>query len=151
MIEEPDLMGHTAASGPLTRYTNFKVPAENVLASGVQASALIEKAFSISAALVGIMAVGTMRTAFEAALKFAREDTRRGTVPVLQRQSPADLLINTKLKIDTSRLLAWKALDGLEKETGDEISRYEACLQAKVYCSDQAVQAVWETMQVVGV
>ncbi|KPM38695.1 Nitroalkane oxidase [Neonectria ditissima] len=152
LLAEPDLMGHTAASGPLTKYTNFKVPAANVLAPrGKAAAALVEKAFSISAALVGAMAVGTMRKAFEAALKFAREDNRGGTVPVLQRQSPADLLINAKIKIDTSRILVWKALSGLEEGAGDESSRYEACLQAKVYCSDQAVSVVWETMQVVGV
>ena len=151
MISEPELMGHIAASGPLSRYTNFKVPAANVLAPRGKGAGLVEKAFSVSAALVGAMAVGTMRTAFEAALKFAREDSRGGSVPVLARQSPADLLINAKIKIDTSRILVWKALSGLEKEAGDENSRYEACLQAKVYCSDQAVTAVWETMQLVGV
>lgn len=146
-------MGHTACTGPHTRYTNFKVPAQsiNVLAPRGKGVALIEQAFSISAALVGVLAVSTMRTAFEAALKFAKEDTRGGSVPILERQSVADLLINVKIKIDTSRLLAWKALDGLDKQTGDADSRYEACLQAKVYCGDQAVSAVWETMQAVGV
>ncbi|KAM0461770.1 hypothetical protein ACHAO4_000955 [Trichoderma viride] len=132
-IEEPNLMGHIAASGPLTRYTNFKVPVTEVLAPGNGAS-VIERAFSMSAALAGAMSVGIMRAAFEAALKFAREDSRRGT-----------------LKIDTSRILVWKALDGVEKGTGDDRSRYEACLQAKIYCSDQAVAAVWDTMQLVGI
>ncbi|KAM0454949.1 hypothetical protein ACHAPV_008090 [Trichoderma viride] len=149
-IEEPNLMGHIAASGPLTRYTNFKVPVTEVLAPGNGAS-VIERAFSMSAALAGAMSVGIMRAAFEAALKFAREDSRRGTVPVIERQSAADLLINAKLKIDTSRILVWKALDGVEKGTGDDRSRYEACLQAKIYCSDQAVAAVWDTMQLVGI
>lgn len=144
-------MGHIAASGPFTRYTNFKVPATDILSVRGQGASIIQRAFSMSAALAGAMAVGTMRAAFEAALKFAREDTRRGTVPVIERQSPADLLINAKLKIDTSRILVWKALDGVERGTGDDSSRYEACLQAKVYCSDQAVSAVWDTMQVVGV
>ncbi|KAM0514997.1 hypothetical protein ACHAPE_006319 [Trichoderma viride] len=148
-IEEPNLMGHVAASGPLTKYTNFKVPVTDVLAPGNGAS-VIERAFSMSAALAGAMSVGIMRAAFEAALKFAREDSRRGTVPVIERQSAADLLINAKLKIDTSRILVWKALDGVEKGTGDDRSRYEACLQAKIYCSDQAVAAVWDTMQLVG-
>ncbi|KAH7136377.1 acyl-CoA dehydrogenase/oxidase [Dactylonectria macrodidyma] len=154
VISEPDLMGHTAAAGPHTRYTNFKVPAQGIYvlgSRGKEATALIEQSFSVSAALIGAMAVSTMRTAFEAALKFAKEDSRGGTVPIFDRQSVADLLINVKIKIDTSRLLVWKALDGLDKQTGDAESRYEACLQAKVYCSDQAVSAVWETMQAVGV
>ncbi|OPB40678.1 acyl-CoA dehydrogenase [Trichoderma guizhouense] len=149
-IAEPNLMGHTAATGPLTRYTNFKVPAADVLGAPGTGASIILRAFSMSAALAGAMAVGTMRAAFEAALKFAKEDSRRGTVPIIERQSPADLLINAKIKIDTSRLLAWKALDGVEKGTGDDSSRYEACLQAKIYCTDQAVSAVWDTMQLVG-
>ncbi|KAK7427270.1 hypothetical protein QQZ08_006206 [Neonectria magnoliae] len=141
-------MSHRAASRPLTKYTNFKVPVANVLAPrGKGAAAVVEKAFSISAALVGAMSVGIIRTTFSAALKFAREDTRGGTVPVLHLQSLADLLINAKIKIDTSRILVWKALSGLEKGAGDDSSRYETCSQAKVYCSDQAVRAVWETMQ----
>ncbi|RFU73755.1 acyl- dehydrogenase [Trichoderma arundinaceum] len=150
-IAEPNLMGHIAASGPRTRYTNFKIPASDLLAAGEIGASLIERAFSMSAALAGAMAVGTMRAAFEAALKFAREDSRRGTVPIIERQSPADLLINAKLRIDTSRIMVWKALDGVERGTGSDSSRYEACLQAKVYCSDQAVSTVWETMQLVGV
>ncbi|EHK26739.1 uncharacterized protein TRIVIDRAFT_34387 [Trichoderma virens Gv29-8] len=150
-IAEPNLMGHIAASAPLTRYTNFKVPIANILGAPGSGASVIERAFSMSAALAGAMAVGTMRAAFEAALKFAREDSRRGTVPVIERQSPADLLINAKLKIDTSRILVWKALDGVERGTGDDNSRYEACLQAKIYCSDQAVSAVWDTMQLVGI
>ncbi|KAL7941437.1 acyl-CoA dehydrogenase/oxidase [Trichoderma barbatum] len=150
-IAEPNLMGHIATSAPLTRYTNFKVPVTDILSVPGHGASIIERAFSMSAALAGAMAVGTMRAAFEAALKFAREDSRRGTVPVIERQSPADLLINAKLKIDTSRILVWKALDGIERGTGDDSSRYEACLQAKIYCSDQAVSAVWDTMQLVGI
>ncbi|OAA56281.1 Acyl-CoA dehydrogenase/oxidase [Niveomyces insectorum RCEF 264] len=151
LISEPDLTGHEAVSGPRTRYTNFIVPAKNVLAGRGEGARIILQAFGVSAALVGAMAVGTMRAAFEAALKFAKEDTRGGSVPVLQRQSPADLLINAKIKIDTSRLLTWKALDGLEKGTGNELSRLEACLQTKVYCGDLAASCVLETMQVVGI
>lgn len=151
VLDEPELMGHVGASGPHTRYTNFRVPADHLLcAQGGPTVALIQQAFSLTAALVGSMACGVMRRAFEVALKFAKEDNRGGTVPIIQRQSVADLLINCKIKIDTSRLLVRNALDSFDKGTGDAASRLESCLQTKIYCGDAAVQAVWETMQAVG-
>ncbi|CAF3577369.1 unnamed protein product [Fusarium graminearum] len=151
ILDEPELMGHTGASGPHTRYTNFRVPADHMLcAKGDATVSIIEMAFSFTAALVGAMACGIMRTAFEAALKFAKEDNRGGSVPIIQRQSVADLLINCKIKTDTSRLLVRNALDAFDKGRGDAISRLEACLQAKIYSGEAAVQAVWEVMQAVG-
>ncbi|KAF9769984.1 hypothetical protein IL306_012514 [Fusarium sp. DS 682] len=151
VLGEPELIGHTGASGPHTRYTNFKVPANHLLCEKGDATvSIIEMAFSFTAALVGAMACGIMRTAFESALKFAKEDDRGGSVPIIQRQSVADLLINCKIKVDTSRLLVRNALDGFDKGRGDATSRLEACLQAKIYSGEAAVQAVWEVMQAVG-
>ncbi|KAM0234715.1 hypothetical protein ACHAPO_006078 [Fusarium lateritium] len=151
ILGEPELMGHTGSSGPHTRYTNFRVPADHLLcAKGDATVSIIEMAFSFTAALVGAMACGIMRTAFEAALKFAKEDNRGGSVPIIQRQSVADLLINCKIKADTSRLLVRNALDAFDKGRGNATSRLEACLQAKIYSGEAAVQAVWEVMQAVG-
>ncbi|GKU07065.1 unnamed protein product [Fusarium langsethiae] len=151
VLDEPELMGHISASGPHTRFTNFRVPADHLLCEkGAATVSIIEMAFSFTAALVGAMACGIMRTAFEAALKFAKEDNRGGSVPIIQRQSVADLLINCKIKVDTSRLLVRSALDAFDKGRGDATSRLEACLQAKIYGGEAAVQAVWEVMQAVG-
>jgi alkylation response protein AidB-like acyl-CoA dehydrogenase len=52
--------------------------------------------------LVGAMGVGLQRAAFNVALALSR-DTRGGTVPIGQRQSVADLLINIKIRTETSR------------------------------------------------
>lgn len=150
-LSEPDLMGHTGATGPHVRYNNFKVPLDAVLFGPGQATPVIEQAFGVTAALVGAMAVGTMRVAFELALDFAKRDDRGGSVPIIQRQSPADLLINAKIKIDTSRLIVWKAVDALENGPGNSKERFETCLEAKIYPSDSAIACVWECMQVVGV
>ncbi|KAF4778237.1 hypothetical protein HER10_EVM0001901 [Colletotrichum scovillei] len=150
LLSEPELFGHIAVTGPHTRYTNFKVPADHVLFAPGKAGPYIEQAFGISGALVGAMAVGTMRAAFEKALEFAKNDHRGGSMPIIQRQSPADLLISAKIKIDTSRMLVWKALDSLDNGPGDVKSRFESCLTAKIYSSDSAVTCVWDCMQVVG-
>ncbi|KAK5047301.1 hypothetical protein LTR84_006823 [Exophiala bonariae] len=150
VLSEPNLMGHTGASGPHTRYTNFRVPVDACLFPPGKATAVIEQSFGVTAALVGAMALGTMRVAFETALDFARRDNRGGSVPIIQRQSPADLLINAKIKIDTSRMIVWKAVDALENGPGNAQERFETCLEAKIYPSDASVACVWECMQAVG-
>ena len=150
VLAEPELMGHPAASGPHTRYTNFKVPIKNMLGTPKTGAGIIEHAFAVSAALVGTMSVGLMRKAFEAALEFAKKDTRGGAVPILERQSVADLLTSIKIRIDTSRILVWKALSALQDEPGDFPARLEQCVEANIYCTDQAVPAITEAMSAVG-
>lgn len=150
VLSEPELMGHTGVTGPHTRYTNFKVPADAVLFAPGKATPVIEQAFGVTAALVGAMAIGTMRVAFELALDFARRESRGGSVRIIERQSPADLLINAKIKIDTSRMIMWKAVDALENGPGNAPERFETCLEAKIFPSDSAVSCVWDCMQVVG-
>ena len=150
ILAEPDLMGLPATTGPHSRWTNFRVPEENVLAIGEAAASLVEQSFTASAALVGAFGVSIMRKAFEAALAFAKADTRGGTVPIIQRQSVADLLIDVKMRADTSRLLTWKALHCLENGPGDFKARQELCLEAKIFGSDNAVRCVTGAMKAVG-
>jgi alkylation response protein AidB-like acyl-CoA dehydrogenase len=150
ILGEPELMGHPATSGPHSRFTNFKVPAENVLAAGEAAAGLVEQAFTATAALVGAFSVSIMRAAYEAGLEFAKTDTRGGTVPILQRQSVANLLIDVKCRIDSCRLLTWKALHCLENGPGDFKARQELCLETKIYASDNAVKSVTDVMSAVG-
>lgn len=150
ILDEPDLMGHPATTGPHSKWTNFKVPEENVLAAGEVAATLVEQSFTASAALVGAFSVSIMRAAFTAALNFAKKDTRGGTVPIIQRQSVADLLINIKTRMDSSRMLVWKALYTLENGPGDFKARQELCLEAKIYASDLCVKSVTDAMSAVG-
>ena len=150
VIEEPELMGHPAATGPRTRLTDFRVPEANVLLSGRAAAALIEQSFTPTAALVGVFATSISRAAFEAALDFAKNDDRGGSVPIIQRPSVADLLTDIKIRIDTSRLLCWKALHCLENGPGDWNSRYELCLEAKIHATNSCVDCVTDAMKAVG-
>ena len=143
-------MGHPATTGPHSRFTSFRVPGENVLAIGEAAATLVEQSFTASAALVGAFSVSIMRAAFEAALQFAKTDNRGGTVPIIQRQSAADLLMDVKMRTDSSRLLTWKALHCLENGPGDFKARQELCLETKIFASDNAVRSVTDAMKAVG-
>lgn len=126
------------------------MPHENLLAAPGRGAALVEQTFGASAALVGAFATSIMRATFEAALKFAREDNRGGTVPIIHRQTVADLLIDIKMRTDTSRLLTWKALHALQYGPGDFPSRLELCLQAKIFCSENSVCCATDAMKAVG-
>lgn len=153
VLKHLDMAGHAGVSGAHTRYKDLRVPAKNVLAapgSGGKGAAIVERCFDASAALVGAMSVGIMRAAFEAALAFTKNETRAGTVPILARQSVADLLMDMKMRAEASRYLTWKACHCLENGPGQHEDRQEMALEAKIYCSDNAVQCLVEAMKAVG-
>ncbi|KAH8602290.1 acyl-CoA dehydrogenase/oxidase [Bisporella sp. PMI_857] len=137
--------GHTSTAGPHTRFTEFRVPDHNLLAAPGKGAQIVTQCFTATAALVGAMSVGIMAAAFEAALAFAKSDTRGGAEPIFGRQSVADLLMDVKMRIDAARFLTWKACHALDSGLGGELS-----LQAKIYCSDLAVKSVVDCMSAVG-
>jgi alkylation response protein AidB-like acyl-CoA dehydrogenase len=150
VLGEPELMGHISTSGPHTRFVDFYVPNENLLAPPAKGAGIIERAFGISAALVGAMATGIMRTAIKTALDFAKSDTRGGSKLIISHQSVADKLIDCKIRMETSRLLTWKAAHGLDNQSIDWHVQLETALQAKIYTSDVAVECVLDAMKAVG-
>lgn len=150
VIRHVSTPGHTSVSGPHVRYSNVRVPAKNVLCPPGEGAQAAFAAFDMTAVLVGAMGVGVMRAAFDAALAFAKRDSRNGAVPLLERQAFADLLSNVKMATEASRALTWKAAHAMEKGPGDYDARRELALAAKVYCSDAAVKAVTDAINAVG-
>lgn len=104
----------------------------------------------MSAALVGAMAIGTARAAFEEALAFAKSDSRGGSKPIIEHQSVADKLIDCKIRLETSRLLVWKAVTTLEDEALEWKIKLEMAMQTKIYTTDVAVECVIDAMKAVG-
>lgn len=96
VIKDLDTAGLSSTAGPYVRFREFYIPEENILVEPGKAGAIIERAFTSSAALVGAMATGIMSAAFEAALSFAKSDARGGAVSLLSRQSVSDILIDIK-------------------------------------------------------
>jgi len=104
----------------------------------------------MSAGIVGAMSVSIMRAVFDAALQFTKSDTRGGTAPIIERQSVADVLTDIKMRLETSRLLTWKAMHCLENGPGGWEARLELLLEAKIFCSDEAVTCCIDAMKIVG-
>ncbi|KAJ9635609.1 hypothetical protein H2204_005783 [Knufia peltigerae] len=146
VVNDIETHGFRASSGPRTKFTNFRVPAKNILAHAGAGAMVNVAAFTESAALVGAGAAGLMRSCFAHTHKFVTTEKRGGSVPTINYQSVADFLISMKMREETTRYLTWKACHYLET-TGES----ELAYQAKVFGSENAVQAVLEGMQAVGV
>ncbi|KAK0100347.1 hypothetical protein ONS96_007627 [Cadophora gregata f. sp. sojae] len=146
VLKHIESSGFSATGGPHIRFTDFRVPGKNLLAAPGTAGAVITRAFTSSAALVGAMATGIMAAAFEAALAFAKSDFRGGAQALLARQSVSDLLMDVKMRTDAARAMTWVAASALDNGRGGELA-----LETKIYCSELAVKAVTDAMLAVGV
>lgn len=152
VVREVATVGHKSYSGAHVRFSHLRVPAKNVLAGpGVEAVEAVLSSFDNTGVLVGAMAVGLMRAAFDAALAFAKTDNRRGASPLLERQAVADKLIDIKTKTEACRALTWKAGYALRNGHGPYQERRELALATKVFCSESAVTAVLDAISLVGV
>lgn len=147
IVKHLDTPGHTACSGPHIKFHGLRVPEYHVLAGPgtMNAYRLVQAAFTMSAVIVGAMSVGIMRHAFETALDFAKSRTAGSTVLLLERQSVADSLIDIKMSVEAARCITWKAAHALE-HMGEAENSYEA----KIWCSEAAVEVVTKAMRVVG-
>ena len=146
VLGDIDTIGHTAVSGPRIKFNNLRVPKTNILGKPGDGPAMLEGTFTGSAALVCSASVGLMRATFDAALAFAKSDSRGGQNPIINHQSVADLLIDIKTRMETSRFLCWKALWNI-----DTMGDGELAYMAKIYGSECAVQSVYDAMRLVGI
>jgi nitroalkane oxidase len=126
----------------------MRIPARYVLATGVEAVRIIIGTFTASAAIVGAMSVGIMRATFDTALQFARTSTTGGNFSVLDLQSPADVLIDIKCRIEACRASTWKTAASLDNGV---VGADELAYAFKIFASEAAVKTVAEAMRVVGV
>ncbi|KAH9212764.1 acyl-CoA dehydrogenase/oxidase [Leptodontidium sp. 2 PMI_412] len=150
VLKHQQVAGWTAVSGPHVKYTNLRVPAKNLLCAPGAGATIVQMSFEMSACLVGAMGTGIQRAIFDAALAFSKSP-RGGSVPIGDRQSVADLLIDIKMRTETSRYLTWKAATKLHSDLPNYDDCRELALEAKVYCSDAAVKSAVDAMNLVGV
>lgn len=142
-----DKIGHRATVQPEVYFENVRVPRENLIGAEGDGVAIITRAFGWTAALIGAACVGVMRAAFEDVLDFARTQRRLGSEPILTHQIVGYTLADIKMRIEACRYLTWRACAYLDEHgEGQEIA-----VMTKVYCSEQAVQCVYDAMRVMGI
>jgi nitroalkane oxidase len=143
-----DTVGHRAVISPRIHFNEVRVPAGNIIGRPGDGIAMTAKTFAWTAALIGAACTGVMRAAFDCAFKFAKTDKRSGPVPVIDYQNAGYMLADLKMRIEASRYLAWKACHYFDSTGGEGL---ELAVIAKVYCSELAVQVVYDAMRLVGV
>jgi alkylation response protein AidB-like acyl-CoA dehydrogenase len=143
-----DTLGHRAVSSPRIYFDAVRVPAANILGRPGDGAAIISRSFAWTAALIGAACTGVMRSAFDCALNFARADKRSGPVPVIEYQNVGYMLADLKMRIEAARYLTWKACHYLDTTGG---LGEELPIITKVYCSELAVQVVYDAMRLVGI
>jgi len=144
----PETLGHRAHLTPRFHFDQVRVPADHVVGGVGGGKALVEASFSGTAALVGIMAVGVARAAFDFALNFARTETRGGAVPIIDHQAVGYALADAKTAIEAARSLGWRACAAVDAQAPDAL---ELSLHSKIFGSETAVKVITDLMRVVGI
>ncbi|CAF1119191.1 unnamed protein product [Adineta steineri] len=146
VVNDLEMIGHRATSGSHIKFTNLRIPVQNILCKPGTGAQATEMVFTGSACIVAAFSNGIMRTAFEKALFFAKTETRNGSHAIIHYQSVSDILLSIKTKLETSRGLASRAVQLLESHQLGELAYL-----AKIYSSESAIEVVADSMKVVGV
>ena len=149
VVDVYDKIGHRGVVTPRVHFDEVRVPANNLIgAPGRQGRRAVAGAFSWTAALIGSACVGTMRAAFEFALDFARSERKLGTAPIIEHQNVGFMLADVKMRLEACRYLTWKACHDFERTGG---RAQELAIMTKVYCSEAAVDTIYDCMRIVGI
>ena len=143
-----DKIGHRLTVQPEVIFEDVRVPVANLIGDEGDGIPIIVASFDWTAALIGAACVGTARAAFDYALNFTRSGNRLGSTPVIYHQAVGYLLADIKMRIEACRYLTWRACAYLDSHGGGGT---EIAVMTKVYCSEQAVQCIYDAMRLVGV
>lgn len=102
--------------------------------------------FEASRPMVGAMAVGIARAAYEYALDYAKERKQFGRA-IVENQAIAFKLADMKVSIDAARLLVWRA--AWMGHTGKAFAAGEGS-QSKLFAGETAVKVTEEAIQILG-
>ncbi len=109
-------------------------------------SAVALKIFEATRPVVGAMALGVARAAFEFALQYAKERRQFGR-PIIENQAIAFKLADMAVEIEAARGLIWRAL--WESRNGGEFKKAEGSM-AKLKAGEVAVKVTDEAIQICG-
>ena len=126
-------------------FNNVRVPKENILAPPGKGFVLAMKTFSRTRAAIGAFAVGAARAAMEYAIDYAKKRRAFGA-KISDFQSIQFKLAEMFQKVETSRLLVWKA----SWEADNGIDPTISASIAKFYATEAALEVVNEALQIFG-
>jgi acyl-CoA dehydrogenase len=134
--------------GSNTAGVNFKnvfVPRSDVIAEPGEGFILAMQTFARTRPAIGAFAVGAARSAMEFAIDYAKKRRAFGA-SLSNFQATQFKLADMYQKIETSRLLTWKA--AWEVDSGKDATN--AASIAKIYATEAAWECVNDAMQILG-
>jgi len=144
-----DSFGHRLTPNSEIVFEDARVPAEN-LVEGTYGNGdlLINRNFAWSGPVAGIAAVGVARSAYEAALSWARTYTAGSPHAMIHFQNVGYVLGDVAARIEACRYFCWKAAHYIDQHEyhGELIGALN-----KTYCTETLFDSVYKCMQVVGV
>ena len=139
-------MGIRASNTSEVILEEVRVPAGNRLGKEGSGFRAAMETFDLSRPMIGALAVGVARAAYEAAVKYARERVQFGK-PIATQQAIQFMLADMAMEIEAARALVFKAAAMAEKQERS-LSAYAA--MAKAYASDMAMRVNVDALQVLG-
>jgi acyl-CoA dehydrogenase len=138
-------MGHRCSDTSEVIFDNMRVPADHLLGQEGEGFGIAMQTLDKSRAGIAASAVGIARAALEAALGYAKERQTFGQ-PLARHQAIQFLLADMAIKVETARLITWKAAwladQGLP-------NNYESSV-AKCYATDICMDVTTDAVQVYG-
>jgi butyryl-CoA dehydrogenase len=144
-IESPGYRAHLL---PEFSFHDVTAPQENLLGQEGGGLRLAGASFVGATALIGILGVALMRTAFDHALRFARSERRGGVVPIIEHQAVGYALADAKTQLEAVRALSLRACRAVD---AGHPATVELANHSKIFGSETAVRVITELTKVVGV
>ncbi len=146
-VQSSDFRKMGNRSAPLSElvFKDCKVPAENRLGEEGEGFALAKNGLNIGRCTVTFGVNGVAQAALESSINYAKSRSQFGK-RIGQFQLVQDLIVDMALKVDTSRLLGYRAASYLDE--GVDCTR-EASF-AKLYSTEAAVDVTSKAIQVHG-
>jgi len=138
-------VGQRASDTRAVTFTDVKVPRANRLGAEGDGFKIAMAAFDHTRPIVSAAAVGLARSAFEHAVRYARERRAFG-VPIAAHQAVSFMIAEMAMNIEAARLLVWKACRTIDQ--GRRNTREAA--YAKAFGADMAMKAALDAVQIFG-
>ena len=143
--KEEDKMGQRASNTTQVIYQDAVVPCANRLGGEGEGFKIAMRTLDQSRAGIGALSVGLARAAMEAAVAYAKE-RHAFNQPIANFQMVQALLADMAIRIETARLITWKAAWLVDH---DRRASLESAI-AKCFASDTAMQVTTDAVQVFG-
>jgi len=138
-------LGQRCSNTAGLNFKNVRVPKENVIAEPGKGFILAMKTFSLTRPSIGAFAVGAARSAMEYAIDYAKKRRVFGT-KISNFEAIQFKIAEMYQKVETSRLLVWKA--AWEADNG--IDPAISASIAKFYATEKAMEVVNDALQIFG-